>query len=169
MSCVNTALDRRVPVGALQNEIPARDPAVSTASPIVRAHLTRQLQNRACLFGEEEELEEYKRRAGVADLLDAETSSDDADRSKPIRFLAEISKAKLVPERLLIVGDTPYDAEAERRAGARVIGVLCGGFSGAWLRESGCEAIYRDPADLLDEYDRSPIGLYAGSDERTAG
>ena len=31
----------------------------------------------------EEELQEYKRRAGVSDLLDAETSSDDADWSKP--------------------------------------------------------------------------------------
>ena len=118
-----------------------------------------------------DELEEYTRRANVAGLLDAETSSDDADRSKPYPdiFLAAMRKAGLEPEHCFIVGDTPYDAEAARGAGARVIGVLCGGFPEQWLRDSGCEAIYRDPDDLLHRYDTSPIGVYAVSAEKARG
>ena len=57
----------------------------------------------------------------------------------------------------MVVGDTPYDAEAAGKAGLRTIGVLCGGFSEESLRAAGCIAIYRDPADLLARYDRSPL------------
>jgi hypothetical protein len=35
--------------------------------------------------------------------------------------------------------------------------VLCGGFAEAVLRKAGCVAIFRDPADLLAQYDRSPL------------
>ena len=58
----------------------------------------------------------------------------------------------------IVVGDTPYDAEAAGKAGLRPIGVLCGGFPEAELRAAGCVAIYRDPADLLAEYETSPLG-----------
>ena len=52
--------------------------------------------------------------------------------------------------RALVIGDTPYDAIAARRAGLRAVGVLCGGFPEKDLRDEGCVKIYRDPADLLD-------------------
>jgi phosphoglycolate phosphatase-like HAD superfamily hydrolase len=55
------------------------------------------------------------------------------------------------------VGDTPYDAEAARAAGIACVGVLCGGFSEESLRSAGCVAVYRDPQDLLDRYDGSPL------------
>ncbi|HZE56462.1 MAG TPA: hypothetical protein VE031_01285 [Chthoniobacterales bacterium] len=38
-----------------------------------------------------------------------------------------------------------------------IIGVLCGGFSENALRDEGALAIYRDPADLLEHYYRSPL------------
>jgi hypothetical protein len=37
----------------------------------------------------------------------------------------------------------------------RTIGVLCGGFPEADLSAAGCVAIYRDPQDLLDGFERS--------------
>jgi phosphoglycolate phosphatase-like HAD superfamily hydrolase len=43
------------------------------------------------------------------------------------------------------------------KAGVRPVGVLYGGFPEADLRAAGCVAIYRDPADLLVWYDRSPL------------
>jgi len=55
------------------------------------------------------------------------------------------------------VGDTPYDAQAAGKIGLRTIGLLCGGWPERELREAGCIAIYRDPADLLHQYDRSPL------------
>lgn len=61
-------------------------------------------------------------------------------------------------ENLLVVGDTPYDAEAAGKLNLRTIGVLCGGWSEEALRKAGCVAISRDPADLLAHYEESPLG-----------
>ena len=58
---------------------------------------------------------------------------------------------------LIVVGDTTYDAEAAGKAGLKTIGVLCGGFPDNVLRQAGCVAIYRDPADLLENYGSSPL------------
>jgi HAD superfamily hydrolase (TIGR01549 family) len=107
-----------------------------------------------------EELEHYKRLAGIAELLDGATSADDAERSKPFPdiFLAALDRLSPIgAAEAVVVGDTPYDAEAAMKAGIRPVGVLCGGFPEAELRAAGCVAIYRDPAELLARYDRSPL------------
>ena len=104
------------------------------------------------------ELAYYRRVANIEDLLEAEASSDDADRSKPHPdiFQAALDRLGNVdPAAVLVVGDTPYDAEAAGKAGLRTIGLLCGGWAEQSLRRAGCMAIYADPADLLRHYDRS--------------
>lgn len=113
-----------------------------------------------------DELETYKKLAGIEGLTDAETSSDDAERSKPHPDIFHAALERLGdvrPEDVLVVGDTPYDAEAAGKAGLRVIGVLCGGFPEESLRGAGCIAIYQDPADLLAQYDRSPLARDGGT------
>jgi HAD superfamily hydrolase (TIGR01549 family) len=106
-----------------------------------------------------EELDAYKKAAGIADLVDEETSSDDAERSKPHPdiFEAALARLKLPPDRAVVVGDSPYDAEAAGKAGMKTIGVLCGGFPEADLRQAGAAQIFRDPADLLANFERSLI------------
>ena len=107
-----------------------------------------------------EELEKYLRLINIEGLVDAQVSSSEAEKSKPHPdiFLAAVNKLESIPaSECVAVGDTPYDAEAARRAGMRVIGVLCGGFPEADLREAGCEAIYRDPEDLLRRFSESAI------------
>jgi HAD superfamily hydrolase (TIGR01509 family) len=102
-----------------------------------------------------DELEEYKRIADIADLLDAETSSDDTDHSKPQPDIFEAALKKLGgvdPRDAIAIGDTPYDAEAAAKAGMRTIGLLCGGWLEADLQQAGCVEVYRDPADLLAHY-----------------
>jgi HAD superfamily hydrolase (TIGR01509 family) len=101
-----------------------------------------------------DEVGRYKELADIADLVDAETSKSDVDCSKPCPDVFEVAVDRLAiePERALVIGDTPYDAMAARRAGVRSIGVLCGGFPERDLRDAGCLAIYRDPADLLARY-----------------
>ena len=101
-----------------------------------------------------DEVTHYKKLLNIADLLDAETSASDVESSKPCPdvFEAALEQAKTDPEHALVIGDTPYDAIAARRAGLRTVGVLCGGFPETDLREAGCLEIYRDPADLLDRY-----------------
>ena len=102
-----------------------------------------------------DELMFYKKIADIGDLVDVETSSDDAGRSKPEPdiFAAALGRLKQVdPAEVLVVGDTPYDAEAAAKAGLACVGVLCGGFPAAALEQAGCRAIYRDPDDLLANY-----------------
>ena len=101
------------------------------------------------------ELAAYKAAAGIEGLTDVETSSDDADRSKPHPdiFAAALDRLGLPPGRAVVVGDSPYDAEAAGKAGIRAVGVLCGGFAAEDLRRAGADRIHRDPADLLARMD----------------
>ena len=100
-----------------------------------------------------EEVEAYKTIAQIGDLIEKTTSSDDAKESKPEPDIFHSAMSLLGnPHQgsVLVVGDTPYDAVAARKAKLRVIGVLSGGFSEAELKMHGCQATYRDPADLLE-------------------
>jgi HAD superfamily hydrolase (TIGR01549 family) len=104
------------------------------------------------------ELQTYKKIASIEGLIDAETSSDDAEKSKPHPDIFQAAMAKLegVPNsEVIVVGDTPYDAEAAGKAGLRTIGFRCGGFAESGLRDAGCFAIYDGPSDLLARYDQS--------------
>ena len=104
----------------------------------------------------EDEVEEYKKIANIEDLVEKSTSADDAEESKPEPDIFEAALKLLgnpAPETVLVVGDTPYDAEAAMNANLKIIGVLCGGFSETDLRERGCAAIYQDPSNLLENYD----------------
>jgi HAD superfamily hydrolase (TIGR01549 family) len=108
----------------------------------------------------EDELATYKKIARIEDLLEAETSSDDAERSKPHAdiFAAALEKlAGITAKETIVVGDTPYDAEAAAKAHLTTVGLLCGGWREKELRQAGCVAVYRDPADLLDHYAESPL------------
>lgn len=118
-----------------------------------------------------EELHKLLEVAGVDDLIQASTSSDDAEESKPDPDIvaAALSRAGVPPGDAVMLGDTPYDIEAARRAGIRTVGVECGG----WTREElrGAVEVYESPADLLTRYDGSlmaRIGLEpAAHDDRT--
>ena len=83
--------------------------------------------------GKKDEVESYEKIAEIDDLIDDDdkTSSDDAEHSKPDPDIFHAALAKLgeIPEdEVIVVGDTPYDAEAAGKAGLKTIGVLCGGF-----------------------------------------
>jgi HAD superfamily hydrolase (TIGR01509 family) len=107
-----------------------------------------------------DELEQFEKIAGVDDLTATETSSADAERSKPHPDIFEAALDRLGNlnrSQVIVVGDTPHDAEAAGKAGLKTVGVLCGGFAEGDLRRAGCIAIYKDPADLLAGYDESPL------------
>ena len=106
-----------------------------------------------------DEVEHYKRVVGIEDLPLTQTSADDAERSKPHPdiFVAALERLGVAADEAIVVGDTGYDAQAAGKAGMRCIGLTCGGFDEAGLREAGCVAIYRDPADLLASYAASPL------------
>jgi len=107
-----------------------------------------------------DELKTYKSIARIEDLIDAETSADDAERSKPYPDIFQAALAQLgdvTPDQVLVGGDTAYDAEAAGKANLRTVGLTCGGWNENELRQAGCIAVYRDPSDLLTRYEASPI------------
>ena len=98
-----------------------------------------------------DDLEVYKKAAGIEGMTSVETTSDDAERSKPHPdiFIAALSRLKLSAQDVVVVGDTPYDVEAAKKAGMKTTGLLCGGFSEVSLRDAGAVDVYRDPGHLL--------------------
>jgi HAD superfamily hydrolase (TIGR01509 family) len=112
---------------------------------------------------EEEEVQGLLRVAGAEKMFESMASSDDAQRSKPDPDIvaAALKRADCPAEQTIMIGDTPYDVEAARRTGIRIIGLRSGGWSDAELQ--GAIAIYQDPADLVDHYDLSPFKRLAGA------
>lgn len=108
-----------------------------------------------------DELKTFEKIANIEDLVEVETSSADAKRSKPHPDIFEAALARLgdqvQKEEVIVVGDSPHDAEGAKRAQLRTVGVRCGGFPEADLRAAGCIAIYDGPEDLLHGYERSPL------------
>ena len=168
--------DQLMPVFLSKKEIDRRGPEIEEYRsdlfkkrylPGVRAFpAVRDLIKRIILNGQRialgssakgDELSTYKKIARIEDLIDEETSSDDASRSKPDPdiFEAALKKLGLEANEAIVVGDSPYDAEAAGKLGLRTLAVLCGGFPEADLRMAGCIAIYRDPADMLMHFDQS--------------
>ena len=105
----------------------------------------------------EDELKPLLKIAGVADLIEEKTSSDDAENSKPDPDIvkAALDESGLSADEAVMIGDTPYDIEAASRAGLKVIAFRSGGWNDAELARA--IAIYDGPADLLAEYDSSPL------------
>jgi len=59
------------------------------------------------------------------------------------------------PDEAVMIGDTPYDAEAARRAGVGFIGFRSGGWGDEDL--TGAVAVYEGPLDLLRRLAASPL------------
>ena len=109
-----------------------------------------------------EDLLIYKKIAGMEDLIEAESSKDDADKSKPHPdiFEATLKRLGLKANEVLALGDTPYDAEAAGKAGVWTIGVTTGGWSREELLFAGCIEVYKDVGELLDRFEESALARH---------
>jgi phosphoglycolate phosphatase-like HAD superfamily hydrolase len=105
----------------------------------------------------DQQLKALLKAVKVDDLMEEKATASDAKRSKPDPDIvhAAIEEAGIDPGQLIMIGDTPYDIEAAGRAKVRTIAFRSGGWSDKDLR--GAIAIYDDPADLVAQYDSSPI------------
>ncbi|HEX4403741.1 MAG TPA: HAD family hydrolase [Polyangia bacterium] len=105
--------------------------------------------------GETEEVDAMLGIAGIADLELARASAEEVRSSKPDPDAIEVALARLrgrhgVRKQVLMVGDTPYDIEAARRAGLGAIAFRCGGRSDTEL--AAARLIVDGPAELLRRY-----------------
>jgi HAD superfamily hydrolase (TIGR01509 family) len=129
------------------------------AQRLVANVTARGLRAVAASSASEEDLIPLLDIAGARSLLDDWTSSDDADESKPAPDIIEaaLRRAGVPAANAVMIGDTPYDIVAARRAGVRVIAFRCGG----WLDPDlvGAIEIYDGPWDLLEHFERSLLAV----------
>jgi len=108
----------------------------------------------------QDEVKTYTKLANIDGLFHCQTTADDADESKPAPdvFRAALSKLKISANRAITVGDTQFDVEAGKKIGLQTIGVLCGRAADEeTFRKAGAIAVFKDLADLLTNYDTSPL------------
>jgi HAD superfamily hydrolase (TIGR01509 family) len=106
-----------------------------------------------------DELDELVQKLEAPDAIDAITTADDIERSKPSPevFLTAIERGSIDPERALAIGDSIWDVRAARDAGIGCIAVESGGYSQHELSEAGAMRVYRDVKEILCQFRTSPL------------
>ena len=108
----------------------------------------------------EDEVDHYLDLLDARDLADDWTSSADVEETKPAPDLVEsaLDKAGAEPSEAVMIGDTPWDVEAARRAGLPTVAVMTGGFSRAELVEAGAVAVFDSIEALREGLSDTPLG-----------
>ncbi len=110
----------------------------------------------------EEDLDAIMRSADtdLREAFDAVVTKSDVDASKPEPdvILSAARKLDVSPAQCAMIGDTPFDATAARRAGVVTLGVLSGGIVDedrmrGRLVAAGARGVWRDVAHLAAELD----------------
>jgi len=93
-------------------------------------------------------------------FIDAATSANDAEESKPAPDILEAALEALGMEasNAVYVGDAVWDMKAAAALGIPAIGVTCGGIQAAQLRDAGAVEVYEGPRHLLENLGSSAIG-----------
>jgi HAD superfamily hydrolase (TIGR01509 family) len=96
------------------------------------------------------EVEHYLELLDASGIVDAWTTSDDVEQTKPEPDLvhAALDKVGGSPEDAMLIGDTVWDVEAAHRAGVQTLAVRTGGFSEQELRDAGAKDVYTSVEEL---------------------
>ena len=103
------------------------------------------------------ELKHYLSLLNIDEFIEVMAWGDDVEHGKPDPRLVGLALRKLglTGSEAVMIGDTPYDAEAASGAGTAAAGVLTGGFSIDALRGAGCFAIADEVSRLLVSLDNA--------------
>jgi HAD superfamily hydrolase (TIGR01509 family) len=105
------------------------------------------------------EVQHYLELLGAAEMVDAWTTSDDVERTKPEPDLvhAALEKVGGRPEEATLIGDTVWDVEAAHRAGVEALTVLTGGFSEQELTDAGAREVFTSVEELRQRLVETPL------------
>ncbi|GAA4385575.1 HAD family hydrolase [Tsukamurella soli] len=133
--------------------------ALPGAAELVRACAGRGLRVVLASSASQEEFSALRSALGADDAIACATSSTDADAGKPAPDIlhAALERSGLTPRSTVFVGDAVWDGQACGRAGIPFIRLTCGGTSAAELRDNGAVEVWREPADLLANIERSGL------------
>jgi HAD superfamily hydrolase (TIGR01549 family) len=95
------------------------------------------------------EVEHYIELLDAAEIVDAWTTSDDVEATKPQPDLIHAALDKVDGDgEAILIGDTVWDVEAAKRAGVETLAVLTGGFSEQELRDAGAKEVFTSVNEL---------------------
>jgi HAD superfamily hydrolase (TIGR01549 family) len=106
----------------------------------------------------EDDLEFFVERLEAGDCIDAATTKDDVERTKPHPDAIEAALEKARTRDAVMVGDSRWDIEAAANAGLETICVLTGGWSEQELRDHGAAAVFDSMPHLIEHLDETPLG-----------
>ena len=94
----------------------------------------------------------------VRDLIDAWTTSDDVERTKPYPDVIHAALEKAGgSDGAVMVGDSRWDIEAAANAGLETVCVITGGWSEQELRDHGAVAVFDSLVELCESLDETPL------------
>ncbi|MET1089199.1 MAG: HAD family hydrolase [Arthrobacter sp.] len=108
----------------------------------------------------EQDLQVMKATLDADVFIDAATSANDAEESKPAPDILAAALEALGVEAVdaVFVGDAVWDMKAAAALGIPAVGVACGGVAAAELRDAGAVEVYEGPRDLLENLAKSAVG-----------
>ena len=124
--------------------------------------LLRELKRRGLIVvlassSSEDDLEFFVEQLDARDCIDAWTSKDDIERTKPHPDSIESALEKAGTRDAVMVGDSRWDIEAAAKAGLETICVITGGWSEQELRDHGAAAVFDSMAHVLEHLDETPL------------
>ena len=107
----------------------------------------------------QDEVDHYLDLLDARELADAWTSSADVEATKPEPDLVRsaLEKAGGADGQAVMIGDTPWDIEAAKRAGVPTLAVLTGGFGVDELREAGALDVFESVGELRTKLEQTPL------------
>ena len=105
------------------------------------------------------EVEHYLELLDAKEIVDAWTTSDDVEQTKPEPDLVQAALDKVGgrPEDSMLIGDTVWDVEAAHRAGVDTLAVRTGGFSEQELRDAGAREVFTSVEELRRALANTPL------------
>ena len=92
-----------------------------------------------------------------ASMIDGWVCSADVDASKPAPDLVRTAIDRVGGTKALMIGDSVWDVKAAIEDDLPALGLRCGGFGEAELLDAGASVVFRNPADLVENYGTSGL------------
>jgi len=105
----------------------------------------------------ERHVDAFLDKLDARELADGWTTKDEVEASKPDPDLVEAALAKARTRDAVMIGDTPWDVKAAKKADIETICVVTGGFSRQELEEAGAAAVYESLTELKEDLDETPL------------
>jgi HAD superfamily hydrolase (TIGR01509 family) len=108
----------------------------------------------------QDEIDHYLDLLDARGLADSWTSSADVQSTKPAPDLVEAALQRVDDGAgdAVMIGDTPWDIQAAKKAGVPTIAVRTGGFGADELQGAGAVAIFESVKEMLERLDETDLG-----------